>query len=75
MNIEEFYDLLKAHDWTYDYSDDHRHWQKGHNQREQLHRVIKQNEDDPRYRALFDQYRLWAFDVQGDVDKPARPDV
>ncbi len=73
MNIGEFYDLLKVHDWTYDYSDDHRHWQRGRDQLNQIQHIMNQNKDDSRYRALFDQYRLWAFDTKGDVVKPERP--
>ena len=29
MNLEDFEELLKKHDWYYDYSDDHRIWQRG----------------------------------------------
>lgn len=29
MNLEEFEALLRDHDWYYDYSDDHRVWQRG----------------------------------------------
>lgn len=29
MNLEEFEVLLKNHDWYYDFSDDHRVWQRG----------------------------------------------
>ena len=40
----------------------------------QIQYILKQNEDDPKYRVLFDQYREWAFDVLGDVTKPERPE-
>jgi hypothetical protein len=36
MTLEEFEQLLKAHDWTYNYSDDHRAWTKG---REQANKI------------------------------------
>lgn len=29
MNTEEYTEALKAHDWYYEWSDDHRVWQKG----------------------------------------------
>ena len=35
---------------------------------------MKQNKDDLRYRSLYDQYRAWAFDVEGDVVKPEEPE-
>ena len=38
MTLEEFEQLLKAHDWTYNYSDDHRVWTKG---REQANNIAK----------------------------------
>ncbi len=74
MDLQEFYDLLKRHDWSFNYSDDHRQWQRGRDQLNQIQYILKQNEDDPKYRVLFDQYREWAFDVLGDVTKPERPE-
>lgn len=38
MTLEEFEQLLKAHDWTYNYSDDHRVWTRG---REQANNIAK----------------------------------
>ena len=38
MTLEEFEQLLKAHDWTYNDSDDHRVWTKG---REQANNIAK----------------------------------
>jgi len=73
MTLAEFYDLLKVHDWSFNYSDDHRHWQKGRDQLEHIQRILQNNEDNPQYRALYDQYRGWAFDVEGDITKPERP--
>lgn len=34
--MDEYIKLLKQHDWTYEYSDDHRAWSKGKNQRKVL---------------------------------------
>ncbi len=74
MDLQEFYDLLKRHDWSFNYSDDHRQWQRGRDQLNQIQYILKQNEDEPKYRALFDHYRECAFDVLGDVTKPERPE-
>ena len=74
MNLQEFYDLLKRHDWSFEYSDDHRHWQRGRDQLNQIQDILKQNKDNPRNRSLYDQYRAWAFDVEGDITKPEKPE-
>ena len=74
MNLQEFYDLLKRHDWSFQYSDDHRHWTRGRDQLNQIQGILKKHIDDPGYRSLFDQYSSWAFDTQGDITKPERPE-
>ena len=37
--LTEFTNDLKAHDWFYDYSDDHSIWTRGRNERKQLQNV------------------------------------
>ena len=37
--MQDYVQKLKSHDWTYDYSDDHRVWQKGSAERDELHRL------------------------------------
>ena len=32
--------LLKTHDWYYEYSDDHRVWQRGRDQRDEIRRQM-----------------------------------
>ena len=32
--------LLEKHDWTYQYSDDHRYWSKGHNEAAEIRRQM-----------------------------------
>jgi hypothetical protein len=32
--------LLKTHDWTYNYSDDHRAWKKGNEQSDEIRRQM-----------------------------------
>jgi uncharacterized protein YqjF (DUF2071 family) len=41
MTLQEFEQLLKAHDWTYNYSDDHRAWDKGREQAKQIDKARK----------------------------------
>lgn len=33
--------LLKAHDWYYEYADDHRHWTKGQDERQAIIKIIR----------------------------------
>ncbi len=32
--------ILKKHDWYFDYSDDHRVWEKGRNERDEIRRQM-----------------------------------
>jgi hypothetical protein len=55
---QEFERLLKRHDWTYEYSDDHRVWQAGTAERDELKRMYKTliAFDEPRAIALWKKY-------------------
>lgn len=44
-NVEQYRQMLRNHDWTYEYSDDHRVWTAGRRAREAL--VAKQRAYDP----------------------------
>ncbi len=47
MNTEQEYRAaLKAHDWYYDYSDDHSVWSAGRAQRDQLRQLRKSLDSD-----------------------------
>lgn len=74
MTLTEFYDLLKLHDWSFNYSDDHRHWTKGRDQLDHIQRLLKANTDNPAFKNLFEEYRTWFWDATGDVVKPERPE-
>lgn len=39
--IEEFTKLCEDHDWTFGYSDDHRAWKKGNEERKYLMKCIR----------------------------------
>jgi hypothetical protein len=41
MSEEDYLKLLKAHDWTYHYSDDHSVWKKGTETAQQLTMLAK----------------------------------
>ena len=69
MNIAEFWDLLARHDWTYDMSDDHRHWTRGKDQAEHIQRVVKNS--PPEFQELRKAFSDWAWG-RSEV-KPERP--
>jgi hypothetical protein len=56
--IEEFKQLLKSHDWFFEYSDDMRVWRNGHNEKLQIQRITQLNPD---LKALYDEYANWQF--------------
>ena len=40
MTINEFETMLRGHDWFYHYSDDHRYYTRGRDQRDAIDRAI-----------------------------------
>ena len=44
--LQQYVDMLKSHDWTYDYSDDHRAWTKGHEERNAIRSMAKTIDPD-----------------------------
>ena len=74
MTLQEFYDYLSGHDWSYQYSDDHKEWRKGRDNAEVIKRIVAANENDPRYSALYKQFCVWFLDSHGDITKPERPE-
>jgi len=75
MTIQEFYKLLNDHDWKYHFSDDHRQWQRGREQRAQILQDLENNKDNPEFEVLFKAFSSWAYDPHGDVSKPNMPEI
>jgi len=75
MTIQEFYKLLNSHDWQYHFSDDHRQWQRGREQRAQILQDLENNKDNPEFEVLFKAFSSWAYDPHGDVSKPNMPEI
>lgn len=44
--LKEFSEACRTHDWYYDYSDDHRVWTRGKEQRGNINRLYKILEDN-----------------------------
>lgn len=43
MDATEFFKLLESHDWYYQYSDDHRAWEKGSKESKRLQSIIQED--------------------------------
>ena len=65
MNNEQLWkhyeDCLKAHDWTYSYSDDHGVWQAGEDQYDHLKHVklIAEELDREKAQKLYWKHSFW----------------
>jgi hypothetical protein len=53
MTKEEYYDLLKSHDWFYEMSDDYSAYSRGLNERGELQQLAKDNHE------FFQMYSEW----------------
>lgn len=45
MTLKEYYQLLKTHDWHYEYSDDPIIWHEGKAERERLYLLASKSEE------------------------------
>lgn len=54
MSEEEFLKMLKAHDWYYQYSDDHRVWSKGRAESQAIFAAMKAN---PELGKIYQEYK------------------
>ena len=71
ISLQEFYDMLATHDWSYQYSDDHGQWQKGSDMQKRLVNIMR---GGGKYEQLYKDYRTWFFSSDGDIVKPTRPE-
>ena len=55
INLEQFEQLLKNHDWTYQMSEDSYYYRRGQQQYNEIHEIIAQNGEE--YENLYNQYR------------------
>lgn len=54
--FDEFRKYVVNHDWFYDYTDDGSVWRRGNEQRKKIEGILKQKENDPKYKIFFDHY-------------------
>ena len=72
MTKAEFFDLLKAHDWTYERSDDPMMFERGSRQERVIRNAMYDNinQGDKSFDKMYRDYMEWAWDTQGDVVQP-----
>ena len=56
MSLEDYYNILKTHDWYYMYSDDHRVWTSGERVMQYILEIAKQSEAHANLLASFEEY-------------------
>lgn len=61
---EYFQKMLKEHDWTYMYSDDHRYWVKGSEEMKKIQAYIKEHGQ-----VAKDLYIVYYEKIFGKLDK------
>lgn len=55
MNLEQFEQLLKDHDWSYMMSEDSYYYRRGQQQDKEIQDVIANHGEE--YQSLYNQYR------------------
>lgn len=70
ISLQEFYDLLQAHDWWYEYSDDGAVWRRGRANQTKLNRIADENDAN---RALYNEWYTYMITNNGKGTKPQRP--
>ena len=66
-DLRSYYDALSRHEWTFDYSDDYRVWDKGWRELEYLQGMATKN---PHFAELF---RGFSNYIWRGTSKPERP--
>lgn len=64
ISLNEYFNLLAQHDWHYDYSDNHRIWEKGFIERKKLVRLTEESRD---HKELYD---IWYAHKYHDKEPP-----
>ena len=64
--LEKYISMLKSHDWTYEYSDDHRMWQRGSDEAGEIRLMAKDIDPDLK---LYKQYSPFHESLQEKLGK------
>ncbi len=66
-DLRSYYDALARHEWTFDFSEDYRVWERGWRELEYLQGMATKN---PRLAELFRDFSNY---IWGGAPKPERP--
>jgi len=58
-SLNEFWKMLRNHDWTYEYSDDGSVWRRGQKQLDEIRAVVDNGTSE--HKELFNQYNEYAW--------------
>lgn len=71
-SLNKFWRMLRNHDWTYNYSDDHSVWRRGETEICAIRAVVEEGGEE--YKKLFDAYSAYAWRKDDSIQQPKRPE-
>jgi len=74
MEASEFFSLLEKHDWFYQYSDDHRAWERGSTESKRLQSIIQENDMFTRMYLTYSDYMFKPLDERENLERPQLKD-
>jgi len=72
MEPSEFFKLLEKHDWYYQYSDDHRAWEKGSNESKRIQAIAQ---EIPLFLDMYRDYSKFMFLPLDEREQVTRPEL
>lgn len=68
MTKLDFFNELRSHDWTYEYSDDHSVWRRGSAKQSQLKQVA---EESPDHKRMFEAWNnhIWKGGPKPEIEE------
>ena len=70
-SLNKFWRMLRNHDWTFDYSDDHSIWRRGTAELSAISEVVEAGGEE--YKKLFEDYSAYAWRKDDSIKQPERP--
>lgn len=71
-SLNEFWNMLHNHDWSYNYSDDHSVWRRGEAQIGEIRAIVEAGGEE--YKKLFNEYSEYAWRKDNSIKQPVRPE-
>ena len=70
----EFYEILVGHDWTYYMSDDHRVYERGHNESRRVYQIAQESDGNmdlySRFKESIFSGKIWGTDKRPLPERP-----